>query len=280
MEVKKTTRKFRYKFEKIVPKRPMTIFLSSLFKKRLPKPILKRMILLFSKVYGANLSESEKSLSEFTSMNDFIKRKLKKGARKVCKRKNIIVSPCDGYITQMGKIYNNILIQAKGIYYSLDDLLIENSKKYVDGWYISIYLPPGGYHRVHSPVDGIAQKIRLIRGEFNPLDEVFRMMHSNLYVKNQRTITKINYGKGNALLVMIGASVVGKIIMFDEYEFKWNTHSCIKKNINIPLKKGDEVGHFEFGSAVILLFERNSVQLDKLNIGDKIRMGQKIGVIL
>ncbi len=267
-------RNLEYRVAKVVPKRTLNV-VASLFSKRFPRPIMRRILLAYARLMDSNLEEMEKPLSSYRSLNEFITRKLKPSSRKISKG---IVSPCDGIVTQVGRIYHNILIQAKDLYYTLDDLLVKRPERFYNGWYISVYLPPGWYHRVHSPVDGTLKEFTFIPGEFNPVNNLFRDRHKNLYTKNQRVVTKIHSDVGNVSLIMIGASTVGKIRLFDKYVFSWKTKGMISKRMNKKIFKGEDIGRFELGSAVILLFEPEKIKLRNLPVGQKIFLGQTIGV--
>ena len=44
-----------------------------------------------------------------------------------------------------------------------------------------------------------------------------------------------------------------------------------------PIKAGAEIGRFELGSTVVLLFQKDQVELDSLELGQTVRLGETLG---
>ena len=105
----------------------------------------------FARAVGANLEEAELSLDAYPSFGDFFARRLRNGARAIDPDRHAIISPCDGVVAAVGTTDNGTLVQAKGRHYALAELLASETlaRKFEGGAYVTIYLSPRDYHRVH-----------------------------------------------------------------------------------------------------------------------------------
>jgi phosphatidylserine decarboxylase len=203
-------------------------------------------------------SEAEKHIDEYKSFGNFFSRRLKEGARPVSN--SLLISPCDGAISQQGIIDNGLLTQSKNINYSLSKLL--KNDKYVDmfmsGYFVTIYLAPFNYHRVHVPMNGDIVDNYTIAGDLWPVNQKSVESIDELFCINERNISIFNTTEGYYALLMIGATNVGSIELME------NT------KVSSSLNKGDEYGIFNMGSTVVLLFDRNinkSLKIDQTKLG-------------
>ena len=248
----------------------------------IPSFVLKPLIKLFSKIFGVNLEESEKKISEFRTFNEFFTRRLIKESRPIDQKKNSIISPVDGYIGEFGTINNGKLIQAKGLKYRIDDLLDDQNRtnKYTDGKFITIYLAPQNYHRIHSMMNGEVREFSYIPGDLWTVSPLGLHHVNNLFARNERLTTYIQSKKGECAIVKVGATVVGRIRVNYHNQIS-NRKGALAKRIVLEkpfnLKKGQEIGQFELGSTVICLFPPKQIELYELKVGQKIFYGQSIG---
>lgn len=224
---------------------------------------------------------------DYATFNDFFMRELKEGARKIDDDKNIICSPCDGEVSQCGKVENGFLIQAKGKYYELSTLLAGNkdlADSFQNGYFATIYLSPRDYHRVHMPCDGKLTQSIYVPGELFSVNQNTTEYIQGLFARNERLISVFDdtQGKGVMASIMVGAMLVAGI------ETAWAgqvvpprsaiTTFDTQKQKTIKLKKGEEMGRFKFGSTVILLFPENSMNwLEDFQAGKVVKMGDAIG---
>ncbi len=249
---------------------------------RAPNFLLEPLIKLFSRIYGVNLEESEKKVSEFSSFNEFFTRRLNKDARPIDQEKNSLLSPVDGFIGEFGTINNGKLIQAKGLEYRIYDLLNDKNrtKIYDGGNFITIYLAPQNYHRIHSMVSGEVREFSYIPGDLWTVSPLGLHHVNNLFARNERLTTYINYEKGECAIVKVGATVVGRIRVNYNNQIS-NIKGSLSKKIVLEnpynLKKGQEIGMFELGSTVICLFPPKQIEFYELNVGERILYGQSIG---
>ncbi len=244
-----------------------------------PQPIMSWIILGFSKFYNVNLNEIKNHINEFKNLNSFFIRELKEGVRKIDKRKKIVVSPVDGTLIRLGSVNKGFLLQAKGIYYSLKDLIIDNDfvKYYERGKFAVFYLSPKDYHRIHAPFDCYVEGYIYVPGHLYPVNEPLVKGLYGLFSKNERISTFLNSKYGRIAMIKIGATNVGKIkVSYDSIETnQWiRRNKAVKYKHKIFYKKGMEIGRFEMGSTVILIFENDTIRfLDSCIEGQHYKFG-------
>jgi phosphatidylserine decarboxylase len=233
-------------------------------------PISKRFIPHFAKTYGINLTEAEKEINEYQSINDFFTRRLKKGLRPVDPSENAIVSPVDAVITGIGEVDEGTILSIKGQLYTILDLLgeQEETERYKHGKYVVLYLSPTDYHRIHSPIGGELVRSRHIPGKVYPVNDFGLKNMKKVLSRNERLISYIRNDETQVAIIKVGALNVSSIRMSDHVTT--NT-----------LEKGQELAYFEFGSTVILLFENDAVEFaEGLKEGDRVYMGTVIATII
>ena len=249
---------------------------------RLPRPLLTPLIRIFSWFYCVDLTEATQQVSEFRTFNEFFKRQLLPEARPLDPDLDAVLSPVDGFIGEYGRINSGRLIQAKGLDYRLADLLLDSKRDslYDGGEFITIYLAPQNYHRIHSMVEGEVHESSYIPGDLWTVSPLGVHHVPNLFARNERLTTYIQTEKGECALVKIGATVVGRIRVNYNGQIS-NRHGAMAKQLVLKtpfkLERGDEVGLFELGSTVICLFPPGQVELNELELGQKIILGQAIG---
>jgi len=192
---------------------------------------------------------------------------------------DVLCSPCDGLITEYGDIENKTAYQIKGKSYSIDELIPGN--KLEDGFFLNIYLSPKDYHRYHVPIDMQILKAIHIPGALYPVNLPSLNKRDNLFIKNERVVLRCKDKKDRIFyFVAVGAMIVGKIIMnFDERLCKdYNEITTFEyQDRPISLKKGDELGRFEFGSSILLFFGKEHFKY--LNQKDYVEVGDILGEI-
>ena len=271
-----------YYFLWILPRNLISRIFGYLANLHIPNYFLKYIIKFFSIFYGVNLDESEKTISEFRTFNEFFTRRLKREVRPIDQAKNSLISPVDGYIGEFGIIKIGKLIQAKGMDYRLQDLLEDENRTtvYDGGIFITIYLAPHNYHRIHSIAEGEVNEFSYITGDLWPVSPLGINHITNLFARNERLTTYIDTKKGECAIVKVGATVVGKI-RINYHPQVSNLRGKISKNIFLDnpykLEKGQEIGLFELGSTVICLFPPKQIELYDIKIGQMIKFGSSLG---
>lgn len=238
--------------------------------------------------YRVDMTEAKISdLAEFKSFNDFFTRELKSGARSIFVDENAIISPVDGCVSECGTIQKDQLLQAKGIYYSLKDLCGGDTvcQSFENGAFLTAYLAPKDYHRFHMPLGGKLLKMIYVPGKLFSVNQSSVKNVPGLFAKNERVICIFETAIGKIAYIAVGAMIVASIVM------KWHgivapqrSNEVIEWNYadkNIVMKRGDEVGHFQLGSTVILLCEQNAVVWNTALHSEKtLRVGEAVGSIL
>ena len=246
------------------------------------KPLKNYLIRYFLNNHTVNLEELEQpDPFQYPSWNHFFTRKKKELS--IDNSANSIVSPVDGSVSQFGFILNESLIQAKNHNYSLKDLFANNkiSKEYNNGSFITIYLAPTDYHRVHMPVSADLISMQYVPGRLYPVKTEVVNTVEGVFAKNERLICNFMSKYGKFSLILVGAQLVSGL------ETVW--HGPIKagqakyweyNKQKITLSKGQEMGRFNFGSTVILCFPRRLKFSDNVVENYKISLGSKISAII
>lgn len=245
-------------------------------------PFIKNLFIAsFIKYYRVVLADAQiQDPNLFENFNAFFTRKLKDDARLLARTD--VVSPVDGTIYFSGSIKDNLLFQAKGHEFSLEDLLAqdESAKHFKNGKFATIYLAPKDYHRVHNPFPGTGKLVKTIYvpGTLFPVKPKTAAKVPNLFARNERLICLFETEIGKVALIFVGACIVAAI------ETTWaglvapNDFQSFQETVfsdNAPIfKQGDDLGCFQLGSTVILLFPENTIEfLETVKAGDTVRMG-------
>ena len=244
---------------RILPKRGLSRWVGHVMHFRGPKWWALASVQAFAWFYKINLDEAEKPFTEYPSIGEFFIRRLKGGVRPLSSA--WAVHPADSKITQSAAILNNSMIQAKGIHYSLRDFTLDPDcdKKWSEGYFLTYYLCPTDYHRVHSPVEGKITSVRHIPGQLWPVNEWSTTNIKDLFTVNERILVEIETELGPVGVVFVGATNVGHICLSFDESIRGNEKGpqVMKQKIYpqpIAIKKGTELGYFRMGSTVVMLY--------------------------
>ena len=241
------------------------------------RPISEALVRAFAWHYQVDLSEAEReSLDDYRSFNDFFTRRLRPGARPVADDEQAVVSPADGYLIQFGVVEDGRLLQAKGHRFSVAALLTdaELAQRYEGGAYVTVYLSPGDYHRVHASAAGRLVRTIEVPGRLFPVNEGSQASISGLFCRNERLVCDFD----SYALVFVGALIVASIETAwpDGPQSPYRTR--LERRIGKHFGRAEEVGRFLLGSTVVALFPPDALELHAdLKLGMRIRMGQRIG---
>ena len=226
---------------------------------------------------GMDLSEAELLLSDYRSFHDLFVRRLQPGARPVDDTRNAAVSPVDACVSAMGETGDGVLIQAKGVSYSLSELLgdRELASELSGGSFITLYLRPKDYHRIHCPVKGTVTGLRHIPGKLFPVKPYMVRHLRGLFLRNERLVMRINSAMGNMAMVCVAAAGVGNITTV--FPDAGDGNALAWREVSFPLERGEEVAGFNLGSTVILVFPPG-VEMEPVSPGQEMLMGQIIAL--
>lgn len=248
-----------------------------------------RLIRTLCNRYQIDLSQAlDPDLSHYPSFNHFFTRALKPGARPLAEGEHLLTSPVDGAISQCATICNQSLFQAKGHQFDLVSLLggLESrTRPFVHGQFATIYLSPRDYHRIHMPLDGTLREMVYIPGRLYPVNNPSTRTVPGLFARNERVAVLFDTAAGPMAMILVGALFVGSIETVWSGEITppngrfvqcWRYHD----EHAITLKQGEEMGRFNMGSTVILLFGAGAISLqERLTAGERLRMGESIGTL-
>ena len=246
----------------------------------------------FQRHFGVDMSEvRETDPLAYTSFNDFFTRALRPDARPLPESEDAIISPVDGTVSQVGRIQGDRIFQAKGHHFSLAELLggdTTRARAFHAGLFATLYLSPRDYHRIHMPFGGELRDSTYIPGRLFSVAPYPVRSISRLFARNERLAARFNTDTGPMAMVLVGALFVGCI------ETVWagvvtppHGHWVRVQRFDTPdsdkvgLRRGEELGRFNMGSTVILLFGPDAVAWrNDLQPGAQVKMGQMIGQAL
>ena len=267
---------------RIIPKGLLSRLFGYAARMRLPAGMLGRIIHWFCGKYGVNREEIQIPEGGFKSLDHFFTRTLKDGVHIIDPDPLSVVSPVDARIDQYGPIRDTSIMQAKGIDYSLEGLIpSETHRRFIKGSFITLYLSPADYHRIHAPAAGRVSGYYIIPGKLFTVQEFMVRGLPGLFSRNERSITFIETGRGPVAVCKIGAMNVGRISLsycdaVTNRFFRRRREVHFGDGMDIRVGKGDELGIFHLGSTVILLFPEGMVDFLDLPEGEKIRLGRPI----
>lgn len=235
---------------------------------------------------GLNMDEFENA-SSYKTLNALFTRKLKKD-RVYSKDKNDFISPCDAFISECGILDKEYALQIKGMPYKVDEFIgdhfSEDEKKNVyNGTFLNFYLSPKDYHRYHISLDLKILKAVHIPGKFYPVNMPSLKKRLNLFIENERVVLHCETTTGKRFfMILVSALNVG--VMQVNFEPKIQTNAIATspqeyKFDNLFLKKGEDFGCFEMGSTIIILAEKDLLDL-KIQVGDNVKYGDTVAKVL
>jgi phosphatidylserine decarboxylase len=247
---------------------------------------LKRpLIAWFARAYGVDMREaSEPALERYASFNEFFTRALKPDARPLSGDEATVVAPADGVVTEFGTMAGATLLQAKGMSYSLDGLLGESNDAtgaLHGGSYVTIYLAPHNYHRVHMPLTATLTRTRYLPGERFSVSRATAAAIERLFCRNERVVCWFDAGFGPMVVVLVGALNVSSISLVGRGEIVSGTSQHWLEEPSRKSQRGAELGRFNLGSTVIVLFGPGAVRWDPgLVAGVEVAVGSAIGTVV
>lgn len=245
------------------------------------------LIRLFLDRYPVDLAEAARSdPSAYASFNDFFTRRLKAGARILDADPRAALCPADGVLSQVGPIAGDTLLQAKDIDYSAAALLGGDAAlaaEFSGGAFATIYLAPHNYHRVHMPLAGTLRLARFVPGDLFSVNATTAASVPGLFARNERVACVFDTASGPMAVVLVGALFVGSMSLAwaDRIRpagarrvFELPAHDPI-----IALDRGAELGWFNMGSTVVLLFgPRGPALVEGLAPGRALRVGERLAL--
>ncbi len=275
-------------FQYVLPKHAVTALIYALARSR---PLAQFLIGGFSKLYTIDFAEAaEPDPRGYATFNEFFTRALRPGARPLPTSPRAIASPCDGTVSERGSIDGERLLQArlkaKSHWYTLGELLGDDPQAadFAGGEFATIYLAPYNYHRVHAPLTARLVSIAYVPGALFSVNRATAESVPKLFARNERVVCRFESDSGPFALVFVGALNVGSvgIVGFGDLT---PTRPRKARRIAVPeaaqpFTRGAELGRFNMGSTVIVLWPRGRCRwAAAFQPGARVRMGEAIGEI-
>ncbi|CAN5770702.1 archaetidylserine decarboxylase [soil metagenome] len=258
----------------------------------LPRPMRKAVLGTFARSVGIDLSEVDLPLEEYDSLNEFFVRRLRDGVRSWPDDVGVLASPVDGITGQLGRISSGQLLQAKGRWYSVGELLGDDAeaRRFEGGSFLTIYLSPRHYHRIHCPTEGLISVARHLPGLLLPVNQPAVAHVPNLFSRNERLLCHVDGQIGRVAVVAVGAYNVGRISASFDRQWhapngsgSWVTNrrglapSTHRYDPPVQISLGDELMAFHLGSTVVLLLEAQAPGLRAdLRPGQDVVLGERL----
>lgn len=240
----------------------------------------------FARAYRLDLDEAERPLVDYPSLQALFTRRLKPGLRPQAEPvAGFVNSPVDGRMVACGRIQAGQAIQAKGLPYRIEELLKHDPRasRFDGGHYLTLYLSPQDYHRIHVPVEGLVDQVSRVEGELWPVNPASTTHVPRLYERNRRAAW-VARGAGpdqglEVAAVLVGATHVGGVLI----DPCWLGGRALPRDgalavPGLPCAPGQDLGTFQFGSTVVLLIggPRADQWRPALEAGP-VRVGQRLG---
>lgn len=249
----------------------------------LPPPMRAPLLGAFARAAGIDVHEADQPLHAYPTFDAFFVRRLRPGARAWPRDRADIGSPADGIIGQFGTIDDGRLLQAKGRAYTAAALLDDAGAARFDGGdFLTIYLSPRHYHRVHMPVDGTVRRVRHIPGALLPVNRPAVESVDELFARNERVVIWTECKDAGLLAVVaVGAVNVGRITLAFDDRLVSNRRSDEARTVSYApgpvLRRGDELLAFHLGSTIIVLFEPGRIRFRTgLASMTEVRLGEPV----
>ena len=236
--------------------------------------------------YDIDMTEAmQTDITAFANFNAFFTRELQPDCRPIAAGDSTLVSPVDGTISEIGHLGQDGMIRAKCHTYTVLSLLggdVELAKKFDRGRFVTIYLSPRNYHRVHMPLTGKLQQMRYVPGRLFSVKPRTVSVIPSLFARNERLINVFLTHQGPLAIVMVGAIFVGSMETVWAGQVTPPTGTAIQNlyydnEQAMTLQKGEEMGRFNMGSTVVMLLPEQAPEFtSNLTMGMAIKMGQAV----
>jgi phosphatidylserine decarboxylase len=244
--------------------------------------VLDHVIDAFVRAYGVDMDEAIRPEGGFSSFDAFFTRRLHTGARPLDPYPDVLLSPADGRVEDLGSIDERSVLVVKGCHYTVGELLADPAaaRRYAGGIYAVVYLSPRDYHRVHAPVSGRVSRLRHVPGTLYPVNRIGVDYVPRLFARNERVVVMQESERfGSVATVMVGAIGVGRItVSFDDLVTNRGVAAGVREyGSNGPvLERGDDLGVFHLGSTVVMMAPPESALALAVTAGETIRLGRPI----
>jgi len=243
-------------------------------------PLLARLSIALWRLFS-DLDLSDARNDRFSSLHACFTRELKPGTRPIDDDPRVIVSPCDAIVVAYGSVEDGRLMQVKGSFYTLDDLLLDKSvvERYRGGRYVTLRLTPTMYHRFHAPHDCTVEHVSYIPGDTWNVNPPALKRVPRLYCRNERAMIRTalkESGEAVTLVAVAAILVAGIRLRFLDLLMNSVYRGATEIPCRTAFRKGEEMGWFEHGSTIIVLAPTAAALAPGIREGSQLRMGEPL----
>jgi len=241
-----------------------------------PYPLNVVVLGILGRLFGINMIEAEKPLSQYHSFQDVFTRQLRPNSRRIDAEAEV-VSPADGRVMDTFSLTNERPIFIKGTEYNVQDL-IQDPFAANQGVGINIYLAPYNYHRFVMPMAGVIEQVKHIPGAYFPVNPSLQFMFPKTFIKNERVVLRCNTDGKRWYMIMIAALNVGgiKLPWYDALQNPSAPNESTYQQNDHLFIQGEELGYFMMGSSIVLLFPDTPASELTVHKDDVVHFGQSI----
>jgi phosphatidylserine decarboxylase len=269
----------------LMPKRALTSFAGMVASAR-AGAFTTAIIRWFVGHYGVNMNEAlDPDIRSYGTFNDFFTRAFKEGVRPIADVD--LVCPIDGAISQLGRIERDRIFQAKGHDYTTTALVGGDAglaAQFEDGSFVTLYLSPKDYHRIHMPCSGRLVRMIHVPGDLFSVNPATARGVPGLFARNERVVCVFESSHGPFVMVLVGATIVGSMatvwhgVVNPPRPGKVREWTYAQRPFDFA--KGDEMGRFLLGSTVVMLFPPGPLQFDASWVPNRdVRMGEPMAAL-
>jgi phosphatidylserine decarboxylase len=248
---------------------------------RIEQPHFCRAAIAVWRLFAPDLDLTEAETTRFKSIHECFTRRLKAGARSIDMTPNLVVSPVDAIVGEFGTVEEGLVLQAKGMPYTLAELLQspELAAQHRGSKYLTMRLKSSFYHRFHAPCAASLREVTYISGDTWNVNPIALKRVERLFCRNERAVLNLHLGHADQVLTLVpvAAILVASIQLhclpgpLDLRSRGANRIACAS-----DMQRGEELGWFQHGSTVILFAAGGFEFLPHIRTGELIRVGQPI----
>ena len=246
---------------------------------RVEHPLVARPALAAWRFF-ARVDLSDSAGPRFRSLRDGFTRALRPNARPFDPDPMTISSPCDAILGAHGRVADGLLHQIKGFPYRLDELIPDPAlaTRFADGWFATLRLTAGMYHRFHAPADLTVEAVTYLSGDCWNVNPIALKRVERLFCRNERAVVETRLQGGQPLLLVPVAAILvaGIRLTFLDTPALLREGGSGRRVCDATIARGEEMGWFEHGSTILLFLPATMVLLPHLTEGQQLRAGDRI----
>ncbi len=269
--------------------------LNFLLTNRLPRAFVTRWMGRFSRIESrwltrlsiwlwrqfTELDLGDAQQREFRSLHACFTRELVAGARPFDARPEVLASPSDAIVGACGTLREGLLLQAKGMPYTIGELFgpTQDPSPFDGGRYLTLRLTSAMYHRFHAPHDLEIDHVSYISGDTWNVNPIALARIERLFCRNERAVIRARLAVDGTpvALVPVAAILVASIrLHFLDVLLHLRHRGPNEMPCKATVRKGEELGWFEHGSTILVFVPPGFELAEGIEPGARLRAGQAL----